>query len=111
MARNRKPEYINKIRKMEAPNGYTFDLANYLYNPSYDCEYPAFHKVIAEDEHAQTISRVYYFKYYDGSGEYIQDVYQRPITPGWAITKQRESKVLEKSNRFSINRLLALIPA
>ena len=34
MARNLKPEYINKIRKLEVPNGYKFDIANYLYNPS-----------------------------------------------------------------------------
>lgn len=111
MARNRSVAYINKIRGINAPNGYTFDIANYLYNPAFDCEYPAFHKVIAEDEHTQTVSRVYYFKYYDGSGEYIQDIFQRPKSEGWAVTRQRESKVLEKSNRFNINKLLKLIPA
>ena len=69
MARNLKPEYINKIRKLEAPNGYKFDIANYLYNPAYGNEYPAFQKVIAETETEQTIRRVYYFKHYDGTGE------------------------------------------
>lgn len=59
MARNLKPEYINKIRKLEAPNGYKFDIANYLYNPAYGNEYPAFQKVIAETETEQTIRRVY----------------------------------------------------
>lgn len=111
MARNKDPKYIKKLIATEAPNGYKFDLANYLYNPSYDCEYPAFHKVIAEDENTQTIRRYYYFKYHNGAGEYIVDTYQRPKTDGWAVTKQRESEVLAEANRFSLNKLLSLIPA
>ena len=42
MSRNLKPEYINKIRAIEAPNGYKFDIANYLYNPSFDKSYVNF---------------------------------------------------------------------
>ena len=34
MARNFKPEYINKLRKINQ-NGYTFDISNYLYNPAF----------------------------------------------------------------------------
>lgn len=109
MARNRDPKYIKKLLQTEAPNGYKFDIANYLYNPSYDSEYPAFHKVIAEDENTQTIRRYYYFKYYNGTGEYIVDTYQRPKTDGWAVTKQRESIVLEAANRFSVKKLLSFI--
>lgn len=111
MARNKTVAYINKLLKMDVPNGYTFDIANYLYNPAHDCEYPAFHKVIAEDEKTQTISRVYYFKHYDGTGEYTEDIFQRPKVDGWTVTKQKESRILETSSRFSVNRLLKLIPA
>lgn len=39
MSRNRTPAYINRFRKMEAPNGYKFDIANYLYNPAYGYDY------------------------------------------------------------------------
>ena len=44
MARNRTPEYINRIRAIEAPNGFKFDIANYLYNPDLTHEYPSFIK-------------------------------------------------------------------
>lgn len=33
-------DYISKLIKTVAPNGYKFDVANYLYNPACDCEYP-----------------------------------------------------------------------
>lgn len=106
MARNRKPEYIKKLINTQAPNGYEFDLANYLYNPSYDNDYPSFIKVLSEDENSQTVSRIYYFKYWDGSGEYKQEVYSRPKTEGWAVVKNRTEKVLEASSRFNLNKLL-----
>lgn len=51
MSRNRTAAYINKIRAIEAPNGYKFDIANYLYNPAHDNEYPAFIKMIDETDH------------------------------------------------------------
>jgi len=107
MARNRKPEYINKIRKIQAPNGYKFDLANYLCNPSYDYDYPSFIKIISEDETTMTLRRVFYFKYYDGSGEYREEIYKR-IKNGseWQIARNTTENVLEKSNRFNINKLL-----
>lgn len=79
MSRNLKPEYINKIRAIKAPNGYKFDIANYLYNPSYDNEYPAFVKMISETEDTQTFRRVYYFKYSNGTGEYIAETYTRKL--------------------------------
>ena len=91
MSRNLKPEYINKIRSVEAPNGYKFDIANYLYNPSYDNDYPSFVKMISETEDTQTFRRVYYFKYYNGTGEY--------------------TKVLEASNRYNVKKLLTFCTA
>lgn len=61
MSRNRKPEYIKKILAIEAPNGYKFDIANYLYNPSYNNDYPAFQKKIAETAETETYRRIYFF--------------------------------------------------
>lgn len=77
MARNLKKDYIKKILSMEAPNGYKFDIANYLYNPAYGNDYPAFFKVIAATEDTETIRRVYYMKHYDGTGEYIAETFTR----------------------------------
>ena len=109
MARNLKPDYINRIRKTPVPAGYKFDIANYLYNPSYDCDYPAFLAVIAEDENTQTVRRIQYFKHYDGSGEYQEVIFSRPKTPGWAVTHQRSEKVLGTGSRFSLKTLISYI--
>ena len=107
MARNLKPEYINKIRKLEAPNGYKFDIANYLYNPAYGNDYPAFFKVIAETKTEQTIRRVYYFKHYDGSGEYIAEIFtRRKDGDAWQVVKSRKEKVLETAGRYNVKKLL-----
>ena len=108
MSRNLKKEYINKLIKTAAPNGYKFDIANYLYNPSYDCDYPAFIKTIEETPETITIKRIYYFKHYDGSGEYIEEVFSKPGKSGngWSVTKEISKKVLEESNRFSLKKIL-----
>ena len=112
MARNLKPEYINKIRKIEAPNGYKFDIANYLYNPAYGNEYPAFIKMIAETEDTQTFRRVYYFKYHDGTGEYMEEVFTRKRNgEAWQVVSGRTEKVLEQSNRYNVNKLLTFCVA
>ena len=107
MARNRTPEYINRLRKTEAPNGFKFDIANYLYNPSLEHEYPHFTKKIAEDTDTETYKSVYYMKYYDGSGEYLAQTYTR-IKNGekWQVVKNVSEKSLEKANRFNLNKLL-----
>ncbi len=108
MSRNRKPEYINRIRKIEAPNGYKFDIANYLYNPSYDNDYPAFIKMIEETETTQTFRRVYYFKYYNGDGEYIAEEFtmQSAEYPHWQVVSNRKETILEKAKRYNVNKLL-----
>lgn len=107
MARNLNPKYINKIRKMEAPNGYRFDIENYLYNPAYGNEYPAFMKVIKETETAVVIRRVYYFKHYDGTGEYIAETFARGKDVNtWQIVRDRKEEVLEAANRYSVKKLL-----
>ena len=108
MSRNRTPEYINRIRKIEAPNGYKFDIANYIYNPSLDNEYPAFIKMISETEETQTFRRVYYFKYWNGTGEYLEETFTRKKNgESWQIVSGRTEKSLEKANRFNVNKLLS----
>lgn len=106
--RNRKPEYIKKMINTEAPNGYKFDLANYLYNPSFDYDYPSFLKMIEQTETTETYKRIYYFKYYDGEGEYLEEIFTR-IKDGdaWQVVKNRTEKSLEKSNRFNLKKLLS----
>lgn len=108
MSRNLKPDYIRKLRNTEAPNGYHFDIANYLYNPSYDYDYPSFQKKICETEITETFRRVYYFKYYNGSGEYKAEVYKRQKNGDkWQIINERAEETLETSNRFNLNKLLS----
>lgn len=107
MSRNRTAAYINKIRAIEAPNGYKFDIVNYLYNPSYDYDYPSFVKKIDETEIIQTFRRVYYFKHWDGTGKYIAEEYTREKDGGnWQIVKNCIETVLEQSNRYNVKKLL-----
>ena len=112
MSRNMKPEYIRKLIKLEAPNGYKFDIANYLHNPSYSYDHPSFTKRIAEDDTTFTVRRVYFFKNYQGNGEYTEEICtfsKANGETGWKIAKSIEERILEASNRFNLNRLLALI--
>ena len=107
MARNLKKDYIKKILSMEAPNGYKFDIANYLYNPAYGIDYPAFFKVIAATEDTETIRRVYYMKHYDGTGEYIAETFTRKKDgDAWQIVKSQTEEVLEAANRYNVKKLL-----
>ena len=107
MSRNRTAAYINKIRANEAPNGYKFDLANYLYNPAYGYDYPSFVKMIDETETMQTFRRVYYFKYWDGTGEYKAEEYTREKDGGeWQVVKNCTETILERSNRYNVKKLL-----
>ena len=107
MARNMKREYIMKVMKMEVPNGYKFDLANYLHNPSYSYEYPSFRKTIEEDEKTCTVRRVYYIKYYDGTGAYKEEIFVEKKDAGtWQVVEGRSEKILENANRYNIKKLM-----
>lgn len=107
MTRNLKKDYILKIIKMEVPNGYKFDIANYIHNPSYSYEYPSFIKTIKEDEKTAIIRRVYYYKHYDGSGEYKEEIYKTEKNGDtWQIIQGRKESVLEIANRFNIKKLI-----
>ena len=108
MARNLKPSYLRKLIDTKTPNGYKFDLANYVYNPSCEHEYPTFRKMISEDETSETFEEVGYYKHYDGTGEYIRRKYSIPKEDGsWHITKRISETVIATANRFSINALVS----
>lgn len=110
MSRNRKPEYIKRVLKTPAPNGYKFDISNYLYNPSCDYDYPSFVKIIAETSEMVTYRRVYYFKHYNGTGEYWEEIYSMKKNGGeWQVieNRNRQKKVLESANRFNLKKLLS----
>lgn len=108
MSRNLKVSYIKKLLETEAPNGYKFDVANYLHNPALYYEYPSFIKLVAEDETTATYRRVYYFKYYDGTGEYLAEVFQRKKNgEEWQVVKKVSEEKLEQANRFNLNKLLS----
>ena len=108
MARNIKKDYLKKLLNTTTPNGYKFDIANYLYNPHLTYEYPSFTKTLKEDESMKTIRRVYYFKYYDGTGEYIAETYDIPTNGDkWEIARNRKEETLGTANRFNVNALIA----
>ena len=107
MARNMNPTYLNKLRKIEK-NGFTFDLANYLYNPAYGNDYPSFRKILSKSADSTTYMVIYYFKYYDGTGEYISEIYTAPNTDSeWVVTSTVQKTVLASANRFNLNTLLS----
>ena len=108
MARNRTPEYINRLKKIEAPNGFKFDIANYLYNPCLSHDYPHFIKKIDEDETTEKIKGIFYEKYYDGTGAYKVETYHRKKEgSNWQVVTSYTCTLLEKSNRFNIKKLLS----
>ena len=111
MSKNLKPEYIRKLLKLDVPNGYKFDLGNYLYNPAHGNEYPSFRKVIAETADILTYRTVRYFKYHDGSGDYEEEIYDvkkaDQKASSWAICHNVRVNTLEASPRFSLKKLLS----
>ena len=72
-----KIEQAKKYAKIEAPNGYKFDVSNFLYNPSFGNEYPAFYKAIQEDGDRVKYRRVYYFKHYDKTASICVETFYR----------------------------------
>ena len=112
MARNLKKEYLKKLATINTKNGYKIDLANYIYNPSYDHDYPHLVKVVEETETHAVVNSVSYFKHYNGSGEYIFRVYNSPKASaegsGWYFVREEKETILEHNNRFNLNKLVAL---
>ena len=107
MARNRTPKYVNRLIHAKAPNGYRFDIANYLYKPDLSHDYPHFIKIIDQDEETEKIRGVYYEKYYNGSGAYKVETYHRKKNgSNWQVVTHYQSILLEKADRFNLNKLL-----
>lgn len=113
MTKNLKKDYIKKLIGITTKNGYKIDISNYIYNPSYDNQYPSLIKTVSEDEHEKVISRVYYFKYYNGNGEYITETYNLPKGDNntWVFIRKKKENVIESSNRFNLNHLIELTEA
>lgn len=93
-------EQAKRYAKIEAPNGYKFDLQNYLYNPAFGSEYPAFLKMISETEEKQIFRRVYFFKHYDKSADICVETYARMKNGGaWQIVNKNgdySDKIVEQ---------------
>ena len=110
MSRNLKRDYLKKLISIQTKNGYKFDINNYVYNPAFNHDYPNLTKVIQETPEELTISTVYYFKYYNGHGEYIHTTHTAPNEKAgtWYIAKDKTETVLETSNCFNLNKLIQL---
>lgn len=108
MARNFKKDYIQKLLAVKTSNGFTVDVRNYLHNPNHRYEYPPLHKVVSEDEKGYKICSVFYFKYYNGTGEYVMATHTQPKeTEGtWYVVKDKKETTLESSDRFSLAKLI-----
>lgn len=108
MSRNLKKDYLKKLAGIETANGYKVDLANYVYNPNLMYEYPALKKVIAETDDSLTLSTVYYFKYYNGNGEYIHQIHTEPKESAntWYVVRDKKEETLEVANRFNLKYLM-----
>ena len=109
MARNLKRENLKKLAAIKTENGFKMDIASYMYNPSYNYEYPSLVKTLEESEIEVKKQRIYYFKYHNGTGEYIAETYNM-IKDGntWGIAKNVKETKIEESNRFNLNRLVTL---
>lgn len=110
MSRNLKVDYINKIRAVEVPHGYKFDIVNYLYNPSVEYNYPSFVKKIAESEELETFRNFFYIKFWDGTGAYRVEEYTRKKDGDkWQVVQNRTEKTIKEANRFNLKTLLQLL--
>jgi hypothetical protein len=112
MARNLKRDYLKKLLGIETRNGYKIDINNYIYNPSHHHEYPGLIKTTGETETTITKTRFYYMKYWDGTGEYIKETYTGDKNGDtWQILTDRTEEKIEASNRFNLNKLIAIAEA
>lgn len=101
-------EQAKKYAKIEAPNGFKFDVSRYLYGFSHGDEYPAFKKEIKQDDDFIYYKLVYFFKYYDGSAAVYVETYSRKKNGGeWQVINNNpeySEKIVEqlpKGTRYS----------
>jgi len=110
MARNLKPANLKKLSQIQTTNGFKIDLANYMYNPSYNHEYPNLIKLTSETTTERFYTTVKYFKRYNGTGYYSMETYSHKIddSNSWSIANSIKETELEESNRFSMKHLIEL---
>ena len=109
MSRNLKKDYLKKLYNITTNNGYRVHLNQYIYGFAHGDEYPKLYKVIEETPETKTISSVYYFKYYNGTGKYFHEIYKVPNNHDTVnIVTERQETELEASNRFNLNKLIQL---
>ena len=108
MARNMSRDYIRKLVMTKAPNGFRFDIENYLHNPHLDHEYPSFKRVVSETADTLTFESIIYFKFWNGTGEYQRKTYTMPRGEGWHVCTDMKEERIEEANRFSLKRMLAI---
>jgi len=113
MARNLKPANLKKLSQIQTTNGFRIDLANYMYNPSYDHEYPNLIQCTHETSTERFYTTIKYFKRYNGTGYYSIETYSHKINPSnsWSIANSLKQTELEESNRFSMKHLIELVEA
>ena len=112
MSRNLKKDYLKKLLGISTENGYKIDIANYIYNPATDNDYPTLRKKIDETPEKITISQVYFMRFWDGTAEYREKIYTAPVTnETWCITSEVSERTLEKAGRFNLKRLQELAAA
>lgn len=77
-----KIEKAKKYAKIEAPNGFKFNVGRYLYGFSIGDEYPAFIKEVKQDEKYIYYKQVYFFKHYNGEVSIYVENYSREKNGG-----------------------------
>jgi len=111
MAKNLKKANLLKLSKITTENGFKIDLGNYIYNPSYDHDYPSFTKLEKEDDNRKYYTRFKYFKYHNGEGMYFKETYSTKKNNdgnSWSITTDIKEIELKDSKRFSLKTLTEL---
>ena len=110
MAKNLKPTNLKKLSQIKTTNGFRIDLANYMYNPSYDHEYPNLIQCTHETSTERFYTTVKYFKRYNGTGYYSMETYSHKIddSNSWSIANSLKETELEDANRFSMKHLIEL---
>lgn len=110
MTKNLKKDYLMKLAAIRTKNGYKCDVANYVYNPAYGYEYPNFVKILEENEEKKVVSRIYFFRHYDGRAEIKERIYDVSKAEGsWVIERNAKTTVLAELGkaRFSLNQLIS----
>lgn len=110
--KNITPARYKELRTLNV-NGYTVDIANYLYG--FD-QYPKLVKKAGEHGEKELMEEIYYQKYCDGSGEYRRGSYLKSkpeLKPDGTLSTcvictNFHNEPVEKADRFSLKKLVAI---